>query len=325
MPFDFGLSLLIGGALMAGGAAANSLSQRAKRKALLGMKAGAIDDFRELGDEYKDLFDPIMQQYSRERDANMSLYRSEMRRAEQSFSRYFDQARTEYGAGMDRALGEMRIGRESTLALARQETERQQQGARARNAFTGLGQTSFGQGQVQAIGRQGVLQEGVIQEQYASQLSALEAQRAQGMSTLSAQMGQGMSGIQQSLATNLSNMYQTYSGNIANMQQQGLGQQFNMYQQGLNIGYQFGGQAANLAGSGIAAVGSAMGSFGGALFGAGLGGMMAPASAAAGSAGGFMSGNMTASPASQMAPPGSFYGNLQASQYGYGNYYGSMR
>ena len=48
MPFDFGLSLLIGGALMAGGAAANSLSQRAKRKALLGMKAGAIDDFREL-------------------------------------------------------------------------------------------------------------------------------------------------------------------------------------------------------------------------------------------------------------------------------------
>lgn len=300
MPFI--AAAIIGGGLMAGGAAMGALGQRQRRKAMLGMQAMAIEDFRELGDEYKDLFAPIMQQYSREREANMSLYRAEMQRAEQSFSRYFEQARTEYGAGMDRALGEMRTGRESTLALARQETERQQQGARARNAFTGLGQTSFGQGQVQAIGRQGVLQEGAIREQYASQLSALEAQRAQGMSTLSAQMGQGVSGIQQSLAANLSNMYQTYSGNIANMQQQGLGAQFNMYQQGMNVGYQFGGQAANLAGAGVSAFGSAMGSFGGALFGAGLGGMMAPAASSFGPAttGGMYSG-VGAPPANYMA------------------------
>ena len=290
MPFI--AAAIIGGGLMAGGAAMGAMGQRSKRRALLGMKAMAIDDFRNLGDEYKDLFDPIISQYSREREANMSLYRAEIQRAEQSFSRYFEQARTEYGAGMDRALGEMRIGRESTIALSRQETERQQQGARARNAFTGLGQTSFGQGQVQAIGRQGVLQEGAIREQYAGQLSALEAQRAQGMSTLSAQMGQGVSGIQQSLAANLSNMYQTYSGNIANMQQQGLGAQFNMYQQGMNVGYQFGGQAANLAGAGVSAFGSALGSFGGSLFGAGLGGMMGPSAGALGPAttGGVYSG-----------------------------------
>lgn len=317
------LPLLIGGAMMLGGAALNAYGSAQRRRALGRLGAAAIAEFRDLGDEYRDLFSPIMQQYSRERANNMSLYREEMARAEQSFSRYFEQARTEYGAGMDRALGEMRIGRESTIEATRQETRRQQSAQTASNAFTGLGQTTFGQQRVENIGSQGALREGMIREQYAGQLSALEAQRAQGMSTLSAQMGQGLSGIQQSLATNLSNMYQTYSGNIANMQQQGLGQQFNIYQQGLNIGFQAQTQAANLAGSGISAFGSALGSFGGAVFGAGLNGMFA--APAAGSSGGFFQGNMTANPASQMAPPGSFAGNLQASQHGWGNYLGNMR
>lgn len=285
MPFI--AAAIIGGGLMAGGAAMGAIGQRQRRRALLGMQEMAMEDFRGLGNEYRDLFGPIMQQYSREREQNMSLYRTEMQRAEQSFTRYFDQARTEYGQGMDRALGEMRIGRESTIEATRQETRRQEAAQTASNAFTGLGQTSFGQQRVQNIGSQGALREGMIREQYAGQLSALEAQRAQGMSTLSAQMGQGLSGMQQGMAANLSNMYQTYSGNIANMQTQGLGQQFNMYQQGLNVGYQFGGQAANLAGAGVSAFGSALGSFGGAIFGAGLSGMAAP------NAGGFPSGTWT--------------------------------
>jgi len=300
MPFI--AAAIIGGGLMAGGAAMGAMGQRARRSALRATSRAAIADFRDLGDEYGDLFSPIMEQYSRERQANMSLYRTEMQRAEQSFSRYFEQARTEYGAGMDRALGEMRIGRESSIEATRQETRRQESAQTASNAFSGLGQTTFGQQRVQNIGSQGALREGMIREQYASRLSALEMQRAAGMSTLSAQMGQGMSGIQQSLANNLSNMYQTYSGNIANMQQQGLGRQFNIYQQGLNVGYEFRGQAADLAGASTSAFGSALGSFGGALFGAGLGGMMAPSAGALGPAttGGVYSGS-GAPPSNYMA------------------------
>lgn len=316
------IPLIIGGAMMLGGAAMSAMGARSRRSALHATSRAAIADFRDLGDEYRSLFAPIMQQYSREREANMSLYRTEMARAEQSFSRYFEQARSEYGAGMDKALAEMRTGRDATIELMRQQTLGQQRTATARSAFTGLGQTTFGQSQIANIGTQGMLREAALREQYSTQLSALEAQRAQGMSTLSAQMGQGMSGIQQSLAANLSNMYQTYSGNIANMQQAGLGSQFNLYQQGLNIGYGFRGQAANLAGASTSAFGSAIGSIGGAVFGAGLSGMAAPA---AGSSGGFFQGNMTANPASQMAPPGSFAGNLQASQHGWGNYLMNMR
>ena len=127
MPFL--IAAIVGGALTVGGAATGAMGQRQRRSALNRAKAGAIADFRDLGNEYRDLFGPVMQQYSKEREANIGLYRAEMARAEQSFSRYFDQARAEYGAGMDRALGEMRTGREATIALSRQQTEKQQQAA----------------------------------------------------------------------------------------------------------------------------------------------------------------------------------------------------
>jgi hypothetical protein len=257
------------GNILSGGAGA-------RRDALNALEGRAQAAYRDLGDEYRDLFRPIVTQYTRDRAANMEMYRTEMGRALSDFSRYFEQARTEYGAGMDRALGEMRVGRESSIEATRQETRRQQAAQTASNAFSGLGQTTFGQQRVQNIGSQGALREGMIREQYAGQLSALEVQRAQGMSTLSAQMGQGMSGLQQSLAGNLSNMYQAYSGQIANMQTVGLGQQFNIYQQGLNVGYNFAGQSANLAGAAFAPFSSIVGAAAGSLVGAGINNLFSP-------------------------------------------------
>lgn len=254
----------------------------ARRQALSRVGASAVSEFRTLGNDYAALFNPVIERYTQDRQANMGLYRAEMARAESSFTQYLTQAKQEYGAGMDRAISEMRVGRESTLALSAQETGRQQQSARSMNAFTGLGQTSFGQGRVEAIGRQGTLQQGAITEQYAGQLSSLEAQRAAGISTITAQTGQGLSGMQQSMAANLSNMYQTYSSNIANMQQSGIGQQFNMYQRGIDLNYGAQTQAANLAGGGIAAFGSAASAVGGSLLGGwmsngfSMGGMSTP-------------------------------------------------
>jgi hypothetical protein len=189
---------------------------------------------------------------------------------------------------MDRALGEYRTGRESSIAMLRQTVARQQQAATARNAFTGLGQSSFGAARVEGIGIQGALQEGAIREQYAAGLSNLEAQRAAGMSTLSTQMGSGLSALSQQQANTLSNMYQTYSTNLAMYRQQGMAAEFGLRGQGVSAAVQFQGQAAQLAGAGLNAAGSAMGSVGGAFLGAGLsGGMAAP------NAGGFPSGTWT--------------------------------
>jgi hypothetical protein len=311
----------IGAGLIAGGGVLGGFGARSKRKALERLGQRAKDEYRGLATEYQGLFEPILQQYSRERETNMALYRTEMSRAENSFSQYFNEARTQYSQGMDRALGEMRTGREASLMGIRQETARQQAGATARNAFTGLGQTSFGQQRVEDIGMQGALREGMMREQYASQLSSLEAQRAQGLSTLSSQMGQGMSSIQQGLAANLSNMYQTYSGNLSNMQQGALSSRMNLIQQGYNIGFQNQGQAANLAGAMTSAMGSAVGSIGGSLLGAGLGGMGGAAGGSAGSA------PQAMNPYSQMAPPNSTAGVMQQWQnpIGYMANYGGPR
>jgi hypothetical protein len=243
----------------------------ARRAAMSRAGQQAVSDFRALGEEYSTLFGPIMEQMSRDRAANIGLYREQMGRAQADYTRYFEQARTEYGTGMQRALDEMRIGRESTIALSRQQTERQMQRASAANAFSGIGQSSFGQGRLEAIGRQGVLQEGAIREQYAGQLSTLEAQRAAGLSGISAQMGQGLANLGQQQAAMLSNIYQSYSGAMGSSRQQALANQFNMYQQGYNISSNYQGQSAQL--SGLAwnpasqFFGSALGATANSLFG----------------------------------------------------------
>lgn len=264
------MSILGGLGLMLGGGILGALGNRSRRDAMNRMAGAAQRAYGNLATEYQSAFAPIMDRLSSERVANIDLYRQEMGRARDDFTRYFEQAQQQYGAGMERAIGEYRTGRESTIALLRQTIERQQQAQTARNAFSGIGQTSFGASQIQSIGQQGVLQEGAIREQYAAGLSALEAQRAQGLSSISAQMGQGLSGLQQAQAANLSNIYQQYSGNIANMQMAGLSNQFNMRQQGLQVAFGARQQAAGMAGGMTSAFGSALGSIGGSVFGAGL-------------------------------------------------------
>lgn len=314
--------LIIGAGLIAGGAVMGGLAQQSRRRALGRLGSQAMSEYEGLADKYTDLFKPIMEQYSLERKSNIDLYRTEMERARTDFTNYFDQARQQYGEGMDKALSELRTGRESTIALQRQQTQRSQQRAASANAFTGLGQTSFGQQRLEAIGNQGVLQEGAIREQYAGQLSSMEAARAQGLSTMSAQMGQGLSGIQQSMATNLSNIYQTYAGNIANMQSSGLSNRFNILQTGYQTAFQARTQAAGLAGAMTGAFGSALGSIGGAVFGAGLGGPAGGgnAGAGAGSGGGgwgnFNFGGSTQAPSNMYFQPNQTLQNQMMNPWG---------
>lgn len=272
----FPLAVALGVGLIGAGAAAAALGARARRSALQAAGQVALAEFEDLGKQYRTRFKPIVTQFTQARQDNMDLYRREMAQARDDFSRYFDQSRAEYAAGMDRALGEYRTGRESTIQMLRQTVTQQQQAATARNAFTGLGQSSFGARRVEGIGIQGALQEGAIREQYAAGLSNLEAQRAQGMSTLTSQMGAGLSALSQQQANTLSNMYQTYSTNIAQFRQQGLAFETGLYGQGVSAAVQFQGQAAQLAGAGLNAAGSAMGSIGGAFLGAGLQGMATP-------------------------------------------------
>jgi hypothetical protein len=251
----------------------------AKRRALGRLASQNVDAFRDLGEDYMTQFSTVMQDFTKYRNENVAAFRSDMERSRSDYMKYFEQARTQYGEGMDKAISEMRIGRESTIALSRQENERQQQRARAANAFTGLGQSSFGQQRLEAVGRQGVLQEGLIREQYASQLSSLEAQRASGMSTLSGQYAQGLSAIGSQIATGSSAMTQQYNMASTAANQQAIANQFAMYQHGYNLAANFRGQAAQMAGNAFnpfgQIIGAVAGGFGGTV-GSNLGNAFVP-------------------------------------------------
>jgi len=257
------VGLATGGLL--GGRARNS------RRRALGRLADAFKtEYGDLASQYALDFESMLGNYIDDRARNMDLYRSEMQQAQSQFQRYFDEARTQYGQGMDRALEEMRTGRESTIALTRQETERQQQRASAMNAFTGLGQTSFGQQRLEAIGRQGTLQEGAIREAYSKQLSDLESLRATGMSQLTSQMGRGLSALSESQARGLSDIFGQYSARIQGAQQMGLASQYDMRGTGLTGFFQARTGIASMAGQTTSQWGNLFGSIGGSLLSRGL-------------------------------------------------------
>jgi len=265
--------LIVGAGLMAGGGILSGIGAGRKRREMMLQARLGETAYRELGADYYRALGPVLQQYMGQRQRTLEDYRSNMDFARNRFRNYFNQARTEYSQGMDRALSEMRTGRESTIALTRQTTQAQRQRGIQANAFTGMGYTTAGQQRIEGIERQGDLQEGAIREQYAAQLSALEAQRAQGMSTLAAQMGQGLSAIDQSLAGGYSNLQQAFANNIMNFQQQQRAGEYAFYQRGTDFRWQNQAQAAQLAGASQMAFGSALSSIGGAVFGAGLQGM----------------------------------------------------
>lgn len=246
-----------------------STTQNQRAAAINAIGGRAMSDFAELGQQYQDQFGQMIESYAADRASNIGLYREEMDRARTDFTKGFNTAISQYTGGMDQAIREYRVGRDSTIALLRQSFEKQASTQTARNAFTGLGSTSFGQQSVQAIRTQGALQEGAVREQYSQGLSALTASRAQGRSTMTAQMAQGLGTLGQNRANNLAQIYQSYSANIARMREQGIVGRFSLTTTGKQMGYQsMGVSAANTTSSlgglsGIAS--SALGSLIGTL------------------------------------------------------------
>ena len=281
-------AMIAGAGLMIGGGLFSASGAQKKRRALMQFGAKIMKGYRDVGNEYMGDITREVEGYRADRDRNISMYQEQMGTALSSYERLFTSAREDYAAGMDRSLGEYRTGRDSTIAMMRKQTEGAQRKTIARNAFTGLGQTSFGQNQVTQMGAEGDLREGVVREQYAQGLSSLEAQRAAGVSQMGAQYAAGVSGIQQSMATNSSNIYQGYTNQAAGYMMQGQANRYSMIREGMNQGYALQSQSQAMAGSGSMMAGSMMGAFGGALFG--MGGSGGGATSPTGSSSGIMGG-----------------------------------
>jgi hypothetical protein len=284
------MALIGAGVALGFSALSGILGGRSKKKALERLRDMAFREYRSLGEQYMSSFTPILDTLRQERATNIQTYRSDMQASISSYEKYFDQARKDYETGYGQAIGAYETGRENTIEILRQQVKQQQRAAKAAQAFSGVGLSSFGQQRVAGIGTQGVLQEGAIREQYAQGLSNLYAQQAAGLSSLSAQQGAAIAGTQQAMASGVASMYQSYGQNMANLQSQALSNQYNILQQGYGIAFGAQQGVANLAGNTMMQLGNLAGSVGGALLGAGLQGL-GSAGAGAGAGAGAAAGS----------------------------------
>lgn len=225
-----GTGLAVGGVVAGVGSIASGILAKqaadAKQRAYRNMTEWAGGQYQDLGKYQKEAQDKILADFVKGRTANMTQYKGGYETLIRDFDTRFKDLETAYSQasagitsqfreGMGRVRETAAVGRTNTLAAIDQATTQNLARMQQAQAFTGLGGTTFGQSALAAEQRQGALQKGVVEEQYASQLAGIEQALTQGVSSLE----------QQRLA-NITQMQQSRVGGGLALQQQLLGQQF---------------------------------------------------------------------------------------------------
>ena len=233
--------------------------QNAASANLMGQYSGVADEYRDRNEEIISQFQSMLQSSQGEYTANFESLL-------QTFQDRSTSTMEQYTAGMDEAIATYDVGRESTLQHIDQTTEANQRRQTQANAFSGLGNTTFGSSQVAAYGTQGAMQKGMVEEQYATGLSALQQGRTAGETGLRTQFNQQAAGMQSGYAGNLAQMQQGGASAAAGMGMNNMGGWGNIMTGGLGLTgqQQFGiaGQAtmgesimSGLTGAGMSALG----------------------------------------------------------------------
>lgn len=225
-----GTGLAVGGVAMGVGSIASGiLAKQAadkKQRAYRTMTEWAGGQYQDLGKYQQEQQDKILKSFLQNRTTNLAQYKGGYETLISDFDTRFKELETAYSQasagitsqfreGMGRVRETAAVGRTNTLAAIDQATTQSLARMQQAQAFTGLGGTTFGQSALAAEQRQGALQKGVVEEQYASQLAGIEQALTQGVSSLE----------QQRLA-NLTQMQQARVGGGLSMRQQLLGQTF---------------------------------------------------------------------------------------------------
>lgn len=225
-----GTGLAVGGVVAGVGSIASGILAKqaadAKRRAYRTMTEWAGSQYQDLGKYQQEQQDKILKSFLENRTTNLAQYKGGYETLISDFDTRFKELETAYSQasagitsqfreGMGRVRETAAVGRTNTLAAIDQATTQSLARMQQAQAFTGLGGTTFGQSALASEQRQGALQKGVVEEQYASQLAGVEQALTQGVSSLE----------QQRLA-NLTQMQQARVGGGLSMRQQLLGQTF---------------------------------------------------------------------------------------------------
>jgi hypothetical protein len=190
-----------------------------------GTLAGEVEGFYKPALDYQQQqMDSVLNRFMADRTANIDQYRTGYEQNISQFQTAYDDIRRQYTAGMERVYGEAATGRQAMLESVDLATQRNVARMQARNAFSGLGLTTFGQQAVSAQESEGARQRGVIQEQYAGQLAAIRQAQTAGETALAQQQAGGLSDLRTQRTTGLAEMGASYSSALAGLQQ-GLGSQ----------------------------------------------------------------------------------------------------
>lgn len=181
--------------------------KRSMRRALNRMEQGYGEVRSFASAEYGKLIDEFL----KERTANAEVYSSNYREAVDRYSSVMAQSREAFKAAGAEAYKTLEAGRESTLALLKQETDAAVARQTLSGMLTGLSNTTFGQAAINAVSAQGALQAGAVREQYAQTLYQAQMAQAGALAGMEQQAAQSLFGAGLGSAEYLSGQYQQYT------------------------------------------------------------------------------------------------------------------
>jgi hypothetical protein len=220
-------ALAIGGGIMGGGSILGGIFGKKaadeQRKALDRLRSQAQSEYKQLAAYGLKEGDKILQGFLSERAANIAQYKPQYESLIADFDTRYAQLQTSYTAGMrdiysvfeggmqdmerqyregmQNAYQTAASGRENTIAAIRRATESSIGRATQMQQVTGLAGTTFGQSALGGIAQEGAMREGVVQEQYASQLAGMQERMTGGLTDIArARIAGGTSLMQERVA-----------------------------------------------------------------------------------------------------------------------------
>lgn len=188
-------------------------------------------------------------------------------------------------ADLDARLGSARatfdVGRASTLEAISQAATATVGRQTARNALTGLGNTSWGAASIDAIRSQEGLQKGMVEEQYSRELAQMDIARADALARLGLTREQGINSLMTQRTTGLAQLSQGFAGGelSARERQAGgvadIGRAYDMAAMEAELGRISQIKSPTWGGALVSALGAGVGGVFGGGMGAQLGGSMA--------------------------------------------------
>lgn len=179
-------------------------------------------DYAKLRGEQESAFAKFANQFTMERANNADVYSKQYNEAIGKYSDLMAQSRQAFQAAGAKAYETLASGRDATLQLLQQETDKAVGRQTLSGMLTGLSNTTFGQNAINAVSTQGALQAAAVKEQYAQTLANAQMAQATALAGMEQNTAQSLFGAGLNAATAQANIYNQYTMGGLQAQQAGI-------------------------------------------------------------------------------------------------------